>query len=122
MKIPEFTAEASLYRTSGSGRSPRPDRAGRGRTAIIPQLGGPNFKGLNGCISDCVDQHPEMTPDQCRRACSDPFAGVDLSTPSNSFNRFLESAGISFWEGACSINPFSPPGACHWLAEKMRTS
>jgi hypothetical protein len=122
MNIPGFTAAASLYRASGRIRRPRPERAAPERTAIIPQLGGKGFKGLTGCISDCRDQHPEKTGEQCRRACSDPFGGVDLSTPGNPLNDFLSSAGIDFWEAACSVNPGSPPGACRWVANQMRRS
>jgi hypothetical protein len=118
MKIPEFTAEASLHRTSNNYRSAALYRASPKRTAVIPQLGGPGFKGFAGCQNDCLDQHPELTRDQCARRCRDPFAGVDLSTPRNSFNDFLSSAGIDFWEGGCSalVNPW----LCRQVADEIR--
>ena len=122
MKIPGFTAEASLYKKTSSDSSPRRNFSASERAAIIPQLGGEGFKGFAGCQSDCLDQHPEKTREQCRRACVDPFGGADLGTSGDPVNDFLSSAGISFWEAACTANPYSPPGACRWLANRMRES
>jgi hypothetical protein len=116
--IPGFTADASLYRTSNRYR---PLAGEPQRTVVIPQLpplGGLEFKGLQGCITDCVDKHPELTPDQCSRRCHDPFAGADLSTPRNSFNDFLSGGGIDFWEAGCTalVNPY----LCRKVADVMR--
>ena len=121
MKIPEFTAEASLYETSSRYRSPG-QRGGTQRPDIIPQRGGVGFKGHPGCEMDCLDQHPGLTHDQCRRMCNDPFGGTDLSTPGNWLNHLLSSAGIDFWEGACRVNPVSGsvPYLCGSLANEMR--
>ena len=126
MKIPKFTAQASLYRTSNSYRSPALDRASPKRTAVTPQIGGPDYKGFGGCIDDCMDRvqyfQPELTHKQamleCSRGCRDPFAGVDLSTPRNSFNDFLSSAGIAFWEEGCSA--LVNPGLCRLVANEIR--
>jgi len=79
MKLPEFTAQASLYRTSNRYRSPG-QRGEPQRTVVIPQLGGPGFEGLQNCINDCVDRllyyHPELKRaealKQCRAECHDP--------------------------------------------------
>jgi hypothetical protein len=79
MKLPEFTAQASLYRTSNCYRSPG-QRGESQRTVVMPQLGGPGFGGLQNCINDCVDQllyyHPELKQvdalKQCRASCRDP--------------------------------------------------
>ena len=71
MKIPEFTAQASLYRTRNRYCSPG-QRGERLRTVAIPQLGGPGFVGKAGCISDCLDSHPNWTHAQCERICRDP--------------------------------------------------
>lgn len=120
MSIPEFTAQASLYRTSNRYRSPGFDNPAQS-TVISPQLGGKEFKGMSGCIDDCLDKNPSFTPIQCRRSCSDPFGGLDLGTSRSWFNDFLSSAGIDMWEIGCKINPFSPPYACGWLANLMRS-
>jgi hypothetical protein len=122
MKIPEFTAAASLHRMSNNHRSPAPGRASPKRTAVIPQLGGKEFKGFSGCMDDCIDRHPELTPEQakpvCTRICSDPFMGHDLSTSGSGLNDFLSSAGIDFWEGACSL--YGHPVPCRLLANVIR--
>jgi hypothetical protein len=120
MKIPRFNAEASLNRTCKNYCSPALGRASPKRTAVIPQLGGKGFKGFEGCIIDCAENNPLWTHEQCRRSCADPFAGVDLSTPRSWFNDFMSSTGIDLWEVGCSINPYSPPGVCGWLANEMR--
>jgi hypothetical protein len=72
MNIPEFTAQASLYRTSNSYRSLAFDRASPQRTVLLPQLGGPGFEGKGNCISDCVDLHPDWTAARCGEICRDP--------------------------------------------------
>lgn len=80
MNIPEFTAQASLYRTSNSYRSLAFDRASLQRTVLVPQLGGPGFEGYGNCISDCIDTkqyyNPKLTYEEagqaCAGACRDP--------------------------------------------------
>jgi len=116
MKIPEFTAEASLYETRTRYRSLRPEGGPQG--TVLPQLGGKGFKGMAGCMMDCEDRHPNWTTAQCARTCKDPFAGVDLSTPGNWFNDFLSSAGIDLWETACGS--LVHPVPCAWVADEMR--
>lgn len=100
MNIPEFTAEASLYRTSNSYRFLTFDRASPERTVLVPQLGGPGFKGYWGCIDDCVDQHPNWKAARCREYCRrDP--GV------------TSSGGSSPGYGPSCEN--SPPAECAYL-------
>ena len=72
MNIPDFTAEASLYRTSNSYRSLAFDRASPQRTVVSPQLPNENAPGLAGCMSDCRVENPGWTAAQCRAACRDP--------------------------------------------------
>ena len=76
MNIPEFTAQASLYRTSNSYRSLAFDRASLQRTVLVPQIGGPDFEGYWNCVNDCRDKHPNLTPKDaaklCVRSCRDP--------------------------------------------------
>ena len=117
MNMPRFTAQASLYRTNNRYCS-LGQQGELQSTAVISQLGGRNFKGFAGCQNDCLEAHPELTRNQCAQRCRDPFAGVDLSTPRNSFNDFLSSAGIDFWEGGCSalVNPW----LCRQVADEMR--
>jgi hypothetical protein len=69
MSIPEFTAQASLYRTSNHYRS-LGQRGEPQRTIVIPQLGGPGFEGKANCIMDCVDNGG--TAKQCEKRCRDP--------------------------------------------------
>ena len=123
LSMPGFTAHASLYRASNHYRSPAGEPQG---SVVIPQLGYKDFKGFEGCISDCMDRvqyfQPELTDIQakqeCSRRCRDPFSGVDLSTPRNSFNDFLSNMGIDFWEAGCStlVNPW----VCSKVADEMR--
>ncbi len=87
----------------------------------MPQLGGKGFKGMAGCIDDCKDKYIGKTDTECRKMCSDPYAGTDLGTTGNWFNDFLSSAGIKMWEIGCKINPYSPPGFCGWAANIMRS-
>jgi hypothetical protein len=112
-KMPGFTAEASLYRTSNRYR---PLAGEAQRTVVIPQLGGKDFIGLGNCITDCRDAG--FTSAQCVKHCHDPFAGADLSTPRDSVNDFLSGAGIDFWEVGCSalVNPY----LCGKVANVMR--
>ena len=74
MNIPEFTAQASLYKTSNSYRSLAFDRASLQRIVLVPQLGGPGFEGYGNCISDCMDKHPNSKDavKLCVRSCRDP--------------------------------------------------
>src|SRR4051795_9121347 len=71
MNIPEFTAQASLYRTSNHYRS-FGQRSEQQRTIVIPQLGGRGFVGRANCLIDCADQHPDWTAARCSARCRDP--------------------------------------------------
>ncbi len=122
MRIPGFTAETSLYKANKRHRS-RVRRSEPQQAGVSPQLGDRDrYKGFSGCVSDCLDSHPHLTPAQCARNCRDPFAGVDLSTRGSWFNDLLSDAGISFWEAGCKINPYtgSIPYLCGSLANLMR--
>ncbi len=122
MNIPGFTAAASLYNTNNRHRS-RVRRSEPRRAGVRPQLGDRDrYEGFSGCVSDCLDSHPYLTPDQCKRNCRDPFAGVDLSTERSWFDDLLSEAGIGFWEVGCRINPItgSIPFFCGSLADVMR--
>lgn len=115
MNLPEFTAQASLYRTSNRYRS-LGQRGEPQRTVVMPQLGGKNFKGFRGCVMDCLDQHPYWTSAQCERSCRDPgHAGASSDT---SVNDFLSNMGIGAWEGACGL--LINPKLCGWVADEMR--
>src|SRR6266850_5982083 len=72
MNIPQFTAQASLYRTNNRYRSLAFDYASPPKTVLVPQLGGPGFEGLANCLMDCADKHPTWTAEQCNKICSDP--------------------------------------------------
>jgi hypothetical protein len=119
MKIPEFTAEASLCETSNRRRSLPFDHTSPKTNVVIPQRGGVGFKGLQGCILDCMDRHPEWTREQCRRSCVDPFGGADLGTERSFWDGFLSGAGIDFWEVGCT-GITGASGPCGWLADTMR--
>lgn len=119
MSIPEFTAQESLTKTTNHYRSLAFDSASPKRTVVIPQVGGPGFKGLRGCIDDCIDRNPHMTVEQCRRSCVDPFGGRDLGTSRSSLDTFLTGAGIDFWEAGCT-GITGAAGPCGWLADAMR--
>jgi hypothetical protein len=126
MKIPQFTAEASLYEASNRRRSLPFDRKSLQTNVVIPQRGGVGFKGLQGCILDCIDRHPEWKDrdpkwvhEQCRRSCVDPFGGVDLGTERSFWDGFLSDAGITFWEVGCT-GITGASGPCGWLADTMR--
>lgn len=119
MKIPEFTAEASLYQTSNKCRSLPFDRTSPKTNVVIPQLGGKGFKGFQGCVSDCLDQNPNLTRHQCEGRCKDPFAGVDLGTSRSWFDSFLTNIGIDFWEAGCT-GITGAPVPCGWLADVIR--
>jgi hypothetical protein len=119
MKIPEFTAEASLYKTRNRRRSVAFDHGSSKKTIVLPQIGNRNFKGLWGCEMDCMDQHPNWTHEQCRRSCTDPFGGSDLGTSRSFWDGFLSDAGIDFWEAGCT-GITGASGPCGWLADFMR--
>ena len=53
MNIPEFTAQASLYRTSNSYRSLAFEGGRTKKSVVTPQLGGPVSKLIANCLSDC---------------------------------------------------------------------
>jgi hypothetical protein len=98
MKIPEFTAQASLYKTSNRYRSSAQPGEPQ-RTVVIPQLGGPGFEGWGNCFSDCRDAHPDWTPARCSARCRDP-GGMHVP-----------GSGIGYGY-SCEA---SPPSECYWL-------
>lgn len=100
MKIPEFTAQASLYKARNSHRSLTFDRASAQSTVVTPQLGGPNAPGHAGCLNDCADQHPAWTRAQCAAACKDPI-GAPCKPHDNSINNLACLIGVNTWEGNC---------------------
>jgi hypothetical protein len=101
MNIPEFTAQASLYRTNIRYRSVAFARASAHGTVVIPQAGGPGAPGHAACLSDCADQHPDWTRKQCLAACRDP-GGTPACTPhDNTINHLACLGGVAFWETAC---------------------
>ncbi len=115
MSMPEFTAQASLYRTSNRyhslGQRGQPQSA-----VVIPQLGGRGFKGYNGCVMDCLERNPNRTVTQCRRDCHD--LGIAGTSSDSWFNDLASEVGISAWEGACGL--FVHPTVCGWAADEMR--
>ena len=126
MKIPQFTAEKSLYQTRNQRRSLPFDHTLPKTNVIVPQLpkvfksgDESGFKGLSGCEMDCRDRHPKWTDEQCRRSCVDPFGGADLGTERSFWDGFLSGAGIDFWEVGCT-GITGASGPCSWLADTMR--
>lgn len=118
MKIPGFTAEASLNESSNRCRSLPIGRTRPEMDVVIPQIGGREFKGFGGCVSDCMDLHPEWSLEQCRQSCRDPLGGTDLGTSSSWINDFLTEAGIGAWELACGT--LLHPVPCRKLANIIR--
>lgn len=111
MKVPGFTAAASLPIMRGRNTGQHPQKAPGGYTediqtsVILPQLPGGNAPGRAGCLSDCVDQHPTWTGAQCRRICSDPGG-----TPGSGGGRPRDpSADAVCWAGyaVCSAIGFA---------------
>jgi hypothetical protein len=119
MSIPGFTADAGLYETRNSYRSPAFNGGSSHGVGIIPQLGGRGFKGFAGCQADCMDMHPNFTREQCRRACVDPFGGTDLGTSRSFWDTFLTKIGIDFWELGCT-SITGAPVPCGWVADEIR--
>ena len=115
MRIPKFTADASLYRTTNRYRS-----GGRGEksegTTVVPQIGGKDFKGKSGCVMDCLDKYPNLTPLQCSRRCSD--SGIAGKSSDDWLNDTLTGGGIDFWEIGCSA--LSNAYLCGKMADVMR--
>lgn len=82
MRIPGFSAEASLVERSSSrgyGRkAPGGQRGKLQRTVVVPQLPKERgvdvdgFQGKAGCLIDCADAHPHWTDAQCAAICRDP--------------------------------------------------
>jgi hypothetical protein len=68
MKMPDFTAQASLYRSNSSYRSPTFDGASMQRPVVVPQRGGRGFEGHAFCIDTCRDRGG--TEASCRRICN----------------------------------------------------
>jgi hypothetical protein len=100
--LPGFTGQASLYR-AGNGYC---SLAGElQRAVVIPQLGGPGYVGLPGCIQDCLATNPRWTREQCRRMCTaDPSGGPP--PPPDQTNRVLSNVMCWAWWAACEIDPF----------------
>ena len=107
MNIPDFTAEASLYRTSNSYRPLAFDRVSPQRAVVIPQRGGPGFEGFWACVQDCKDENPGWTTRECQAACRDVGGPGGPPPPADPTNRDLSIAGCWAWWAACKINPFS---------------
>jgi hypothetical protein len=108
MNLPEFTAQASLYRTSNSYRSLAFDRASPQRTVLVPQLGGPGFQGLQSCINDCRDENRDFTIAECRAFCG----GSDIGTPSDPGTTLFSDSLCYVTYAGCSLNPLFPQLLC----------
>ncbi len=115
LNMPGFNAHASLYSPGKHYRPAGSEPQGQGHS-LVPQLGGKGFKGFNGCINDCLDSHSGWTREQCARSCRDP--GHAGTSSDSSFNDFLSSTGIDFWEAGCSamLNPL----LCAKVGDVMR--
>jgi hypothetical protein len=118
MRLPSFTAQASLDVQGHRYRKPTAAPVLAETGAISPQLGGKTFQGFGGCVSDCMDQHPGWSRTRCAKACRDPLSGVDLSTATNEVNGFLSSLGIDAWEVGCSA--LIHPELCRRVADGIR--
>jgi hypothetical protein len=110
INMPGFSADASLsdgqYRRAARRQEAMGERRGEPQgTVVVPQLGGPGFKGLAGCLMDCQDSHPTWTAARCRAAChaSEVGAGGGTLDPTN---RALSVGGCWTWWAACKVNPF----------------
>jgi hypothetical protein len=123
MNIPEFTAQASLYRSSNSYRSLAFDRASPQGTVLVPQVKGPDAPNPGDCFSDCMDKlayhHPELTREQagrrCGQACRDPVGTpTDRGYGPSCESSPPESCAIAL--GACCVFLpfpfFSCPAIC----------
>lgn len=71
MNMPEFTAQASLYRSNNRYCS-FGQQGELQKTAVIPQLPNKNAPGKVGCVMDCRDQHPDWSAAKCAARCRDP--------------------------------------------------
>ena len=70
MNIPGFTAETSLYKTSGRYRS-LGQRGEPEGTVVIPQLGGPGYIGKFFCVEDCLEKG------HTRKYCEETYCKAD---------------------------------------------
>jgi hypothetical protein len=110
MNIPEFTAQASLYRTSNHYRSLAFDSASPQRTVLVPQLGGPGFEGFGNCISDCADLHPGWTAARCGAACHASDGPPRVGYGSSCENSPPSECYILL--GACCVDPYACAFIC----------
>ncbi len=111
MNIPEFTAQASLYRTSNSYRSLAFDLASPKRTVVTPQLGGPGFEGKANCFMDCRDKHPKWTAERCGAYCRDP-GGIRGSGGPPSCEASQAKCNLEFLACAAGLGPFGAALIC----------
>ena len=80
MKIPGFTAQASLYSANDSHHSSLVDRTSTKESIVVPQLGGSGYEGQKSCLIDCVERHPDWTAERCKLSCRDPGGTTPSST------------------------------------------
>jgi hypothetical protein len=95
INMPGFTAEASLYISKVCyARSFQQQGLGgqQGelhRAVLIPQLGGPGFKGYRVCVDDCREEHPDWTTARCEARCRDPGIGGPIGDNDSFWGSFL---------------------------------
>lgn len=99
MNMPQFTAQASLYRSSYRYRS-LGQRGELQTTVVIPQIPNKDAPGRAGCISDCLDKHPDWKRDKCERACNDP-GGIYLGVGYGPFCEASPPDECYKWGVAC---------------------
>jgi hypothetical protein len=117
--IPQFTAQSSLFGRSDHCHSLTFDSTLQQKKNIIPQLPQEGAPGLLGCIHDCRSENPTWKLGLCRKVCA-ADSGLNLHTERGFWDTFLSNAGISLWEGACKINPFTPSFLCSAIANEIR--
>jgi hypothetical protein len=128
MKIPQFTAESSLGGRSDRSRPRVFDRALLQETLVIPQLPQKNAPGMDGCIGDCVDLHPDWKAGLCGKVCrasTHSFRGNPQTSRGiwGSLETFITNFGIDSWEAVCaadtSFTGVGPVG-CHLIGNEVR--
>lgn len=112
MNMPGFTATSTLvnqYRQriipALKGRDPGDPSAG-------PPLS-PRMECILDCLDDCIDVTSEQCHADCGQRCRD--AGTYQCTErDNSYNYYLDQAGIWAWEQACKLDCslFLPEAIC----------
>src|SRR5690242_20596941 len=80
MKIPGFTAQASLYSANNSHHSSLFDRTSAEGSVVVPQVGGSGYEGHGSCLIECAEQHPDWTAERCKLSCRDPGGTSPSST------------------------------------------